>query len=150
MFSPKHHLITSSPKSVHLGLSFFPIYRVGTWGIQRRGNLREAIQVANGQSRQPFFGCVQGMQKFQGQGLHQWDSSNPSHGSDDARSLTCWTTRQLKHPPFFKRCFSIFPSKPFMPSGEACKNRPGKGYVNFDVPKSPSGTQNHEIDWAFL
>ena len=36
-----------------------------------------------------FFGCAQGMWKFLGQGL------NLSHSSDNARSLTCWASREL-------------------------------------------------------
>ena len=35
-----------------------------------------------------FFGCTPGMQKFLGQGL------NPSHSSDNTRSLTHCTTRE--------------------------------------------------------
>ena len=35
-----------------------------------------------------FFGCAYGMWKFQGQGMNPHHSSNPSHCSDKASSLT--------------------------------------------------------------
>ena len=35
-----------------------------------------------------FFGCTHSMQKFPGQGVNPCYSSNPSHSSDNSRSLT--------------------------------------------------------------
>ena len=42
-----------------------------------------------------IFGCASGMPKFQGQGLNLSHSSDPSHCSDNAESLTHWATREL-------------------------------------------------------
>ena len=42
-----------------------------------------------------FFGHIHGMQKFPGQGSNLCYSSDPSHSSDNARSLTHYTTREL-------------------------------------------------------
>ena len=41
------------------------------------------------------FGCTCGMQKFQGQGSNPSHSSNQSYSSDNSRSLTYQTTREL-------------------------------------------------------
>ena len=40
-------------------------------------------------------GYILGIQKFLGQGSNPCHSSNQSHSSDNARSLTCYTTREL-------------------------------------------------------
>ena len=42
-----------------------------------------------------FFGCAQGLQNFPGQGSNPHYISDPSHRSDNARSLTCRATREL-------------------------------------------------------
>ena len=42
-----------------------------------------------------LFGYTCDMQKFQGQGLNLPHSSDPSHFSDNARSLTRYYTRKL-------------------------------------------------------
>ena len=39
-------------------------------------------------------GCTHGMQ-FSDEGSNLHHSSDPTHSSDDARSLTCWATRKL-------------------------------------------------------
>ena len=55
-----------------------------------------------------FFGCAGGMQKFPGQGL------NPSHSSDNTRSLTHWATRNSCTLIFYGFFFnhSIFKTNP--------------------------------------
>ena len=54
----------------------------------------------------PFFGRqggvwggrqAHGRQKFQGQGSNRHHSSNPSHSSDNTRSLTQWATGNASH-----------------------------------------------------
>ena len=47
------------------------------------------------------------MQKFQGQGLNLCQSSNPSHGSDNARFLTHRATRELPALGFLKVRYSF-------------------------------------------
>ena len=42
-----------------------------------------------------FFGCTHGMQNFLGQGSNPPYSSDQSHCSDKAISLTCWATKEL-------------------------------------------------------
>ena len=42
-----------------------------------------------------YFGCTHGMQKFLGQGSNLLHSSNLSHSSDNAGSLTYWAIREL-------------------------------------------------------
>ena len=54
-----------------------------------------------------FFGHACDMQKFQGQGVNPCHSADPSHSSDNARSLFCWATRELPGP-LFKSC-CLFP-----------------------------------------
>ena len=48
-----------------------------------------------------IFGRAHSMQKFPGQGLNLHCSSNQSHSSDNARSLTHLATRELPEPWFF-------------------------------------------------
>ena len=43
-----------------------------------------------------FFGLALGMWNFLGQELNPCHSSNPSHCSDNARSLTCWVLRDFQ------------------------------------------------------
>ena len=45
-----------------------------------------------------FFGCTHSMQKFRGQESNPAHSSDLSHSSDSARSLTHWATGELPHP----------------------------------------------------
>ena len=45
---------------------------------------------------------AQSMRKFLGQGLNPCHSSNPSHSSDNARSLTHCTTRELCYVHFYR------------------------------------------------
>ena len=42
-----------------------------------------------------FLCCTDDMQKCPGQELNQYHSSDPSHSSDNATSLTHWATREL-------------------------------------------------------
>ena len=42
------------------------------------------------------FGYTYSMQKFSGQGLNPYYSSDPSHSNDNTRFLTHWTTRELQ------------------------------------------------------
>lgn len=43
-----------------------------------------------------FFGRAHGMQKFCAQGQNLGHDRDPSHSTDNARSLPCWATRELK------------------------------------------------------
>ena len=60
-----------------------------------------------------IFGCTCSMQKLPGQGSKPCQSSNPSHSSDNARSLTHCTTKELlKSPDFRVREVCLCPGLP--------------------------------------
>ena len=55
-----------------------------------------------GMKRIPFLSLPPACDKFLGQGLNPRHSSDPSHFSDNASSLTCCTTRELTFLSFLK------------------------------------------------
>jgi len=48
-----------------------------------------------------YLGHAGGMRKFSGQGSNLWHISDLSHSSDNARSLTCFATRELPISPTY-------------------------------------------------
>ena len=52
-----------------------------------------------------FFGHAWGRWKFPDQGWNPCHSSNPTHCSDNAGSLTCWATRELQQLIFYRNTY---------------------------------------------